>query len=365
MLAAEQTAYETWFCTFTYGGGYENDQAYWLDYADLQRCFKRMRKAGHKFQYVSVGEYGGKGSRAHFHAIIYWQSPPPVRPMGERLNSTGETREEYKCSFWPNGIVQYEFPKSQQAASVYMMDYLDKENLDKNALKYSKNPALGQHYLVEYAKDRAKAGLALFPNGPSYTIPNNSNKNGKPFWYRLDTSSALYERMLQAYLEEWAHLRPGQNLALSEDVIDFMSEVVQDTSKQPIAVQEYLQRRYGYEPVHVPSEEYTVHAINDAITIDDRHNMASIYNEEGKRIWLGHVAEAGDVPKLLTHDQSREIMRQVLRVAPPRVHKHLRSRFPPSTDLGSLLSEEPPPKPKTPVPPFVRGTKNSRIPRRG
>ncbi|AXL15620.1 replication initiator protein [Microviridae sp.] len=337
MLAAEQTAVETWFCTFTYGGGYENEAAYLLNYRDLQNCFKKMRKAGHKFQYVSVGEYGEVGERAHFHAIIYWQSTPPERPLGVRLNTPKETRESHLCKFWDHGIVQYELPKSQQGASVYMMDYLDKDNLEKNALKYSKNPALGQNYLLEYARDRARAGLALFPDGPSFTIPGNGNRDGKPFFYRLDTNSALYEKMMQAFLDEWTALRPDQKMALSEDLIDFMSEVVQNTTKQPIVVQEYLVRHYGYEPVHLPSEEYTVHALNDAMTIQNRDNIAMVYNEEGERIWLGAVQDVGRLPKALTHQQGHEISLAILRAVPPRVLKMLRIRSRNSSKLAELL----------------------------
>lgn len=38
---------------------------------DLQRFFKRMRKAGFKFRYVASGEYGDKTRRPHFHIAIF------------------------------------------------------------------------------------------------------------------------------------------------------------------------------------------------------------------------------------------------------------------------------------------------------
>jgi len=38
---------------------------------DLQRFFKRMRKAGLKFKYVASGEYGEKTRRPHFHIALF------------------------------------------------------------------------------------------------------------------------------------------------------------------------------------------------------------------------------------------------------------------------------------------------------
>ena len=38
---------------------------------DLQRFFKRMRKAGFKFRYVASGEYGDKTRRPHFHIALF------------------------------------------------------------------------------------------------------------------------------------------------------------------------------------------------------------------------------------------------------------------------------------------------------
>ncbi|AXH75070.1 MAG: replication initiator protein [Microviridae sp.] len=41
----------------------------WKD--DLQRFFKRLRKAGFKFRYVASGEYGEKNRRPHFHIALF------------------------------------------------------------------------------------------------------------------------------------------------------------------------------------------------------------------------------------------------------------------------------------------------------
>lgn len=41
----------------------------WKD--DLQRFFKRLRKAGFKFKYVASGEYGERSRRPHFHIAMF------------------------------------------------------------------------------------------------------------------------------------------------------------------------------------------------------------------------------------------------------------------------------------------------------
>ena len=38
---------------------------------DLQRFFKRLRKAGFKFRYVASGEYGDQTKRPHFHIALF------------------------------------------------------------------------------------------------------------------------------------------------------------------------------------------------------------------------------------------------------------------------------------------------------
>lgn len=43
---------------------------YYPDWTDVQKMFKRLRNAGHKFKYLAVSEYGGNTHRPHFHFIL-------------------------------------------------------------------------------------------------------------------------------------------------------------------------------------------------------------------------------------------------------------------------------------------------------
>lgn len=44
----------------------------------LQLWFKRVRKAGYKFRYYAVGEYGSKTFRPHYHIIVFGDVPDKV-----------------------------------------------------------------------------------------------------------------------------------------------------------------------------------------------------------------------------------------------------------------------------------------------
>lgn len=46
--------------------------------ADLQLWFKRVRKAGYKFRYYAVGEYGSHTYRPHYHIIVFGDVPESV-----------------------------------------------------------------------------------------------------------------------------------------------------------------------------------------------------------------------------------------------------------------------------------------------
>lgn len=337
-LAEQQTAKAVWFATFTYGGGYENERAYALRYSDLQKTFKKIRKAGYKFKYIAVGEYGGERERAHFHAMIFWQSEPPKRPMGEHCNKPKETRPTHLCSFWEHGIVQYELPRSTNAAAVYVMDYLAKnDNAYDTRLRYSKAPALGNEYLMRYARERAANGVSMFPDGPSFTVPGSIARNGKPFWYRLDRDSATYRDMMLTWLEEWALGRPNTPLALSKESRAWLWDAVQDVGWLPETVREYLARMYDITEVgDIPDPQFVSVAQNVQYRADARR--IEVYNGE-KRIWSNHFADAvapPEGPKNLTQEAVNRLLQFTAKSAPLFVVQHVLSGKLPSREREAL-----------------------------
>lgn len=65
------------FVTLTYANPHltwKNGQSQ-LVKADLQKWFKRVRKAGYRFRYYAVGEYGSQTYRPHYHVLVFGSVP--------------------------------------------------------------------------------------------------------------------------------------------------------------------------------------------------------------------------------------------------------------------------------------------------
>jgi len=322
MLAEEQTCHSVWFVTLTYAGGYDNINAYVINYHDVQLFFKRLRKAGHKFKYVAVGEHGTDLDRAHFHIMIFWQNEPPDVPM--------DTQAQWDA--WPHGHSNCQIPRSKQGCAVYLMDYMNKDNLQRAVMKYSKNPMLGHEYLIQYAERHVSNGLSLFAESDRFTIPDNKSQSGKPFYYPVGRETSLYSKMIDAYLLKWAKERPDQPLPLNEEISEYLGDLCQDTSELPIELQQFISRHYGYEPVE--SIEYdieTTYAVKNANLIQrGRMIFGEIYNGK-EMIWHGVVEGRAEQNgrELLSPRQLNQLLVQLSEIAPPRCKPWLTCHDPP------------------------------------
>jgi len=323
MLAEEQTCHSVNFLTLTYGGGYDNIDAYWLNYQHVQLFFKRLRKAGHKFKYVAVGEHGTQAERAHFHILMFWQNEPPDLTLNK----------EWQWDAWPHGHTYAEVPRSKQGCAVYIMDYLNKDNLKKAVMKYSKNPMLGQEYLLQYAEKHVSNGLGLFAESDRFTLPDNPSQSGKPFYYPVGMETAIYSKMLDAYLLKWAIERPEQPLPLNEHLTDYLADLCQDTSEQPLPVQQFIARHYGYEPVESISYDVeTTYAIGDINIIHRGNFFVAEMHSEKEMIWQSvlhgkKVEQKGR--EQLSPALLRQLYEQVVAILPPRCRSRLTSADPP------------------------------------
>lgn len=68
------------FITLTYANPHLTwkDNVPQLNKSDLQKWFKKVRKAGYKLRYYAVGEYGSKTFRPHYHVILFGDIPDMV-----------------------------------------------------------------------------------------------------------------------------------------------------------------------------------------------------------------------------------------------------------------------------------------------
>lgn len=227
------------FITLTYADrddGHEKS----LHYRDVSLFFKALRNAGYKFRYVVVGEYGDQKGRAHWHVCMIWRNEPPVMQMAERIN----------WEYWPHGFAQVERPRSVQGTAAYIMKYMNKGGMD-GEMRFSQS--IGYEYIIKRSRQKARDGLPLFKMDPrsqrdkiQYTVEGNQTTKGDLYWYPVDRGTALHEKMVRAYLEEWSILRPDQLLPAGDSVYSFFEEWVQDPIDHPqLAV--YAERHYGYK----------------------------------------------------------------------------------------------------------------------
>lgn len=240
LMCEHASSRSTWFVTLTIGGGYDNPEAYALDSSWLHKWNQAMKRQGHQFRYVAVAEYGGDRGRGHWHLILFWKSEPPVVPMGKRFRWTFTDKRGIERDLWPHGLVQCEYPRSNQAAMSYVLGYLDKGKGHKGEFTFSKRPAVGESYLLERARKAARVGLALFPKGtPTYQVEGNVKDRGPTagqlYDYWLDTDSAVFDRMISAYLVEWFQVRPGSVLPWCRWVEAYVRALDADDRDQLVA----------------------------------------------------------------------------------------------------------------------------------
>lgn len=294
VLAEQQIAKEVWFSTYTYGGGYTNDAAYLLRYKHMQDTFKLMRKAGHRFRYLVVGEFGEEGERAHWHALIFWESEPPKMPMGERTPEEGD-------GFWTFGYVQHEYPRSKTGVGAYCMKYMEKNNTwyKKNIRK---SIALGDGYLLELAREHARAGLPLFASGNTFVIKEQSerSRSGAQFFYPVERGTGTHQRMLKAWLDEWVLKHPDMPLKTSEDVSEFLELVWEEIDDQSERIQVFMEKHYGFGPSEPQSRVVMAyHTMPGTPGVFVRLRSIAIelgmLNPEGGEIWLANLSESHGV----------------------------------------------------------------------
>lgn len=104
--------------------------------ADLQKYFKRIRKAGYRIRYYAVGEYGSETFRPHYHVIFFGAIP-----------------EDVIRQHWPFGIVH--IGKLTLASCGYCTKYVINSRMPgmRDGRKppfqiMSRRPGIGSSYLT-------------------------------------------------------------------------------------------------------------------------------------------------------------------------------------------------------------------------
>jgi len=112
---------------------------------DLQRFFKRLRKAGFKFRYVASGEYGDASRRPHFHIALFGVDFNSDRVVFGRASSGDRTHTSATVArLWPKGNHLIGVLNFESAA--YIARYILKKIKGPNAspMPLYSDPATGE-----------------------------------------------------------------------------------------------------------------------------------------------------------------------------------------------------------------------------
>lgn len=276
-IAESKSSGSTFVVTLTYGrdatlGTVDHERAVLLTYSDVQKYIKLLRFHGYPVRYFCTGEFGSYKGRTHWHLVLFFEGRVPehalnVRFMHARLeDGPGQfywdgtidqalERRDYAVPgkvqardalpngdpepsfFWPHGWSEWELPEGGSVR--YACKYIQADVGDYSLPKMSKYPPLGARYFEAFALDHVRAGLA--PQSLQYWFPEvrkidkKSGRDLGPIKYMLSGRTA--ELFCEAYIRDWAALRPHQSRPVSEliDLFDEYGRVVWDESFLPPA----------------------------------------------------------------------------------------------------------------------------------
>jgi hypothetical protein len=127
----------TWWCTFTYAG----DVA--VQYKAVQKFFKRLRKAGHEFRYLTSEEYGDDHGRQHFHIVLH---------CGDGL------RKRDLEALWSHGFTKIRLARSARIAG-YLSKYLAKTNRVRASVRYGNGELAAYRVFLGSSLDGLRANF--------------------------------------------------------------------------------------------------------------------------------------------------------------------------------------------------------------
>lgn len=158
---------------------YEDDPGR-LNYEDFQRFMKRYRKANGSCRFFSVGEYGDRGGRGHWHAIIFGH---PQEVIG-RL----------ELPSWGLGFC---FDGSATRTSLgYVAGYMLKKSVDnrEHIVHTSNHPGIGFEAISQFGRNAA----VHYSSEPPDSWPGSFLIGGK----RYPLSDGALTKFRSVYLKE-------------------------------------------------------------------------------------------------------------------------------------------------------------------
>ncbi len=266
-FAESKTAKACHAVTLTYGpdemGNSDHPRAAVLTYSDVQKYVKKLRKNGYPCRYFSVGEYGSKKGRAHWHLIMFWSGKLPEHKLNKRFN---ETNWEHGLSFWEEPT-----PESFKYACKYIQKDIGHDERQGH-LGMSKIPPLGTLFFQSRAEEYAKRGLA--PQSKDYRFDECRGKGGRLIQFQLRGKSL--DNYLSHYVECWKLYHGEKHMPNSELVEEWLDAQVNLDDIRDIKLEARTKPRVIERPPEMP--EYGVMQFSESV-----NNW--FYMVDGKKLW--------------------------------------------------------------------------------
>lgn len=275
-----------------------------LDYTDVEKWLKRLRKAGYPLRFFLCGEYGELKGRCHWHVICFWT---------ERVPNYMHRVKEFKDKFWPHGYTFWDGEFDESSVG-YVCRYVIKRDdpdvtdatLKQAELHMSRKPPLGVGYFEQralmYAKQR------LLPQDPFYSFAEvRDKKSGLPRKFYLKGPAKDY--YLSALVFHWKRLYGEHPLDTSHS--DYLLDWCDAQASRMTT--DALDRRKS-----VPYPFMDVPGGCGSVRFDEKRNayytishetgeiLFWSYDSEGKRAWQSEIRTELQAERLrVASDQSR------------------------------------------------------------
>lgn len=177
-----------------------------LDYRDFSLFLKRLRKKQGQIRFFSVGEYGSKTGRPHWHALIYGMQ--------------GQKKGHWDTELWPHGYayIGQVTPESIRYTARYCLKFGEKG--EEAMMRCSLKPALG------YNSVRQLAGEMGMRNYKLEAVPTIVKVEGKAW--------PLDETMRKAFAEGYEEIG-GKIIPDKNAVFRHMEYVLEMVGGDPIS----------------------------------------------------------------------------------------------------------------------------------
>lgn len=272
-IAERETSVASMFVTLTYGGG-DVPEAAFLRKSDITAYMKAWRNAGHKVRHFAVGEYGSLKGRAHWHIVLFFQTPMPHRVL--RRNISDE--------MWPHGFSLWD--DANGPAIKYVCKYINKDVRDggaDNSMSMSKKPMLGTAYFDGLAQRYVAQGLS--PQRPFYKFRDVLDREGRPQEHYMPP--LVCERFIGMFLARWREVNPGRHWPHSELVDKF-----HDKAARYVPELKFEPRRYREAPWMLPpngKHPFFDEKLNSFYAVVEGRKLFWSFDEDGQRAWREEI----------------------------------------------------------------------------